>query len=75
LYNKKFGQKFIVLAHSDWSRITFYLVFSHFGPKFRKYESKMCKKPLIYCEIPEKIPLWANFSKTAPVAILKIPIF
>jgi hypothetical protein len=45
------------------------------GQKFANTNQKMCQKPLIYSEIIEKIPLWADFSKTAPVAILKIPIF
>ncbi len=75
---KKIGRKFIALVHSKifkCSKITFYLILSHFRPKNAKYKSRECKKELIYCEILEKIPLWADFSKAATVAILKIPIF
>jgi hypothetical protein len=39
-----------------------------------KLESKAYRKPPIYCEGLQKIPLWADFSKTNPAVILKIPV-
>ncbi len=39
-----------------------------------KLKSKTYRKQLIYSESLQKIPLWADFSKTAPPAILKISV-
>jgi hypothetical protein len=44
------------------------------GQKYVKFGSKASKKFPIYCESLQKIPLWADFSKTVPAAILKIPV-
>jgi hypothetical protein len=44
------------------------------GLKYVKFGSKACQKLPIYYESLRKIPLWADFSKTAPAAILKIPV-
>jgi hypothetical protein len=56
-------------------KLLFILFLIILGHQFAKYESRMCQKPQIYCETLEKLPLWADFSKTAPETILKIPVF
>jgi hypothetical protein len=44
------------------------------GHKYVKFGSNNSQKPPIYCESLQKIPLWADFSKMATAAILKIPV-
>jgi hypothetical protein len=44
------------------------------GQKYVKLKSKACRKQLIYCESLQKFALWADFSKTASAAILKISV-
>jgi hypothetical protein len=39
-----------------------------------KLKPKTHQKHLIYGESLKKIPLWADFSKTAPAAILKLSV-
>jgi hypothetical protein len=57
---------------------TQFLLFTLFSvtmdSKYVKFGSKSYQKPPIYSESLQKIPLWANFSKTAPAAILKMPV-
>jgi hypothetical protein len=44
------------------------------GSKYVKLKSKTYRNQLIYSESLQKIPLWAEFLKTAPAAILKISV-
>jgi hypothetical protein len=62
LFTKPYGDGWIRTGQ----KLLFILFFVTLGRKFVKCESRKCQKPLIYCEILEKLPLWADFSKTAP---------
>jgi hypothetical protein len=68
LNNKSFDQNFVFLAQSVKCSQAEFIIFSilkHYGPKFLKFELRNCQNLSIYYESRLKIPLWADFSKTA----------
>jgi hypothetical protein len=64
----------LIVKVANGRNLLFTLFSVTMGEKYVKFGSKACQKLPICYESLRKIPLWADFSKTAQQRFLKLPV-